>query len=212
MLTALQESFWDRLGGVITLKRPAYETLQLDPAATPQAWFIVLFLGLANGIALVATPIVTVMPGMSEESAALAAQMASALTFETAEEQILALLAGMVGAVLSWYLSAWLLRLIGNRVAGQQGHPVNGAEMRRLVGWGYAPSLASFLAPIPFIGPILATLGAFWALATGVMAVRVAFNVGIWKAIGIEIAAFLVVLVVAIAVVTLIVLIAWPSA
>ena len=84
--------------------------------------------------------------------------------------------------------------------------------MRRLVGWGYSPTLASFLSPIPVIGPLLATLGTLWAFATGVMAVRTAFGVGIWKAIGIEIAAFLLVLVVVIVVVLITVMIAWPLA
>lgn len=211
MLTALQESFWDRMGGVLALKRPTYESLQLDPAATPQAWLIVLFLGLANGIALVLTPIEWIVPGMTDESAEVAGDLAAMLTFDTTGRQVMALIAGMVGAVVSWYLSSWLLRLIGNRLSGQQGHPVSGDEMRRLVGWGYAPSLASFLAPIPVVGPLLATVGAFWALATGVMAVRTAFNVGIWKAIGIEIAAFLIVLLLVMVAVFISIMIAWPA-
>jgi hypothetical protein len=84
--------------------------------------------------------------------------------------------------------------------------------MRRLVAWGYAPTLASFLTPIPVVGPLLATLGTLWAFVTGVMAVRTAFGVGVWKAIGIELAAFLVVLVVIMVVVLLTVMIAWPLA
>jgi hypothetical protein len=105
-----------------------------------------------------------------------------------------------------------LLRVIGNRVAGSAGRKVTTAEMRRLVGWGYSPTLASFLTPIPVVGPLLATLGAFWTLVTGVMAVRTAFGVGILKAIGIEVAAFLVVLVVITVVVLITVMIAWPLA
>ena len=79
-----------------------------------------------------------------------------------------------------------------------------------LVAWGYSPTLASFLTPIPVVGPLLATVGALWTFVTGVMAVRIAFGVGIWKAIGIEIAAFLflAVLVVVIAVVLSTVMIA----
>jgi hypothetical protein len=42
--------------------------------------------------------------------------------------------------------------------------------------------------------------------------VRTAFGVGVWKAIGIELAAFLVVLVVVVVVVLLTVMIAWPLA
>ena len=211
MLSVLQESFWDRLSGVIRLKRPTYEAIQRDPEATSQSWWIVVLLGLANGIAWIVTPIVTVFPGMPEEMAGSAADVAAALTFDTTERQLMALAVATLGAILSWYLSSWLLRAIGNRVAGRVGRQITTEEMRRLVAWGYAPTLASFLRPIPVVGPLLATLGALWAFVTGVMAVRTAFGVGIWKAIGIALAAFLVLalLVVVIAVVLLTILIAW---
>jgi membrane protein YqaA with SNARE-associated domain len=212
MLAVLQESFWERLSGVLTLKRPTFEAIQRDPEATSQAWWIVVLLGLANGIALIATPVVTVFPGMSEQMASNAAEVAAVFTFDTPGRKLMALIASVVGAVISWYLSAWLLRVIGNRMAGKDGGQVTAQEMRRLVGWGYSPTLASFLSPIPLIGPLLATLGTLWAFVTGVMAVRTAFGVGIGKAIGIEIAAFLVVLVVVIVVVLLTVMIAWPLA
>jgi len=63
MKAETNETFLDRLAGVISLKRPTYETLQRDPAATPQSWLIVLFIGLANGIALISTVILSVLVG-----------------------------------------------------------------------------------------------------------------------------------------------------
>lgn len=212
MLSVLQESFWERLSGVVRLNRLTYELIQRDSNATSQAWWIVVLLGLANGIALIVTPVVTVVPGMSEEMARSAAEVAAALTFDTTGRQLMALAAGILGAILSWYLSSGLLRLIGNRVAGRAERQVTGEEMRRLVAWGYSPTLASFLSPIPVVGPLLATVGTLWAFVTGVMAVRTAFGVGIWKAIGIELAAFLVVLVVVTVIVIFTVMIAWPLA
>lgn len=212
MLSVLRESFWERLMGVLTLKRPTFEAIQHDSEATSQAWWIVVLLGLANGIALLSTPVTTVFPGMSEQMASDAAEVAAAFTFDTTERRLTALAAAILGAILSWYLSSWLLRLIGNRVAGRDGQQITAQEMRRLVGWGYSPTLASFLSPIPVVGPLLATLGTVWAFVTGVMAVRTAFGVGIWKAIGIEIAAFLMVLVVAMVVVLITLTIAWPLA
>ena len=212
MLSVLQESFWERLSGVVRLNRLTYELIQRDSNATSQAWWIVVLLGLANGIALIVTPVVTEVPGMSEEMARSAAEVAAALTFDTTGRQLMALAAGILGAILSWYLSSWLLRMIGNLVAGRAGRQVTGEEMRRLVAWGYSPTLASFLSPIPVVGPLLATVGTLWAFVTGVMAVRTAFDVGIWKAIGIELAAFLVVLVVVTVIVIFTVMIAWPLA
>jgi hypothetical protein len=212
MLSVLQESFWERLSGVVGLKRPVYEAIRNDPEATSQSWWIVVFLGLANGIAWIVTPIVAAFPGMTDEMAKDVAPLVAAFTFDTTERQITALVAAILLTILSWYLSSWLLRVIGNRVAGSAGRKVTTAEMRRLVGWGYSPTLASFLTPIPVVGPLLATLGAFWTLVTGVMAVRTAFGVGIWKAIGIELAAVLVMLVVITVVVLITVMIVWPLA
>jgi hypothetical protein len=210
MLSVLQESFWERLSGVIGLKRPVYEAIQHDPEATGQSWWIVVLLGLANGIAWIITPIVAAFPGMTDEMARDVAVLVDAFTFDTTERQIMALAVAILLTILSWYLSSWLLRVIGNRVSGSTGRKVTTSEMRRLVGWGYSPTLASFLTPIPVVGPLLATLGAFWTLVTGVMAVRTAFGVSIWKAIGIELAAFLVVLVVVTVIVIITVMIAWP--
>ena len=212
MLSVLQESFWERLSGVVRLNRVTYEAIQRDPEATTQSWWIVVLLGLANGIAWIVTPIVASFPGMTDEMAGDVAALAAAFTFDTTERQIMALAVAILLTILSWYLTSWLLRVIGNRVAGSAGRKVTTAEMRRLVGWGYAPTLASFLTPIPVIGPLLATLGAFWTLVTGVMAVRTAFGVGIWKAIGIELAAFLMLVVVITVVVLITVIIAWPLA
>lgn len=195
MIATINESFLNRLTGVIALNRPVYEALQRDPAASSQALLIVIFLGLANGIAFVTTPLVIVTPDMSSEMIETLEPVAAALTFDTAERQIMALAVGIIGGIVSWYLSSWLLRVIGNRLDAS-GHTVSGAEMRRLVGWGYVPSLASFFTPIPLLGPLLALAGTLWAFVTGIMALRTAFDIGIGKAIAIEIAAFLVILLV----------------
>ncbi len=212
MLSVLQESFWERLVGVVALRRPTYEAIQHDPEATGQSWWIVILLGLAQGIAVITTPLFTVVPGMSAEMTSVVTDLAATFTFDTPERQVMALAVGVAGLILSWYVSSWLLRIIGNRLAGSAGRRVNGEEMRRLVAWGYAPSLASFLTAIPIVGPLLATLGALWAFVTGVMAVRTAFGVGIGRAIAIEIVAFLVVILVVVAIVVLTVMIAGPLA
>jgi hypothetical protein len=209
MLSVMQESFWDRLAGVVRLSRPAFESIQRDAEATSQSWWIVVLLGLANGIASIVTPPREIrFVGMTDEMARDFAAVAAALTFDTTDRQLMALAAGILGAILGWYLSSWLLRVIGNRVAGRR---VTGEEMRRLVAWGSSPILAWFLLPLPLVGQLLASLGALWAVVTGVMAVRTAFGVGIWKAVGIELAAFLLLalLVVIIAAVLLTILLAW---
>jgi hypothetical protein len=191
MLAVLQESFWERLAGIVGLKRVAYEGIRQDENATSQSWWIVLLLGLSQGIALVTTPLVVEVPGVSDEMTRELEALASQFTFETTDQQVLGLAASIAGLVLTWFLTSWLLRVIGNRLTRGSGQPVTAGEMRRLVAWGYSPSLAWYLLPIPIVGPMLALLGWLWSLVTGIMAVRVAFGVGIGRAIVIRVAAFL---------------------
>jgi hypothetical protein len=204
MQSVLQQSFWDRFSGVVALQRPVYEAIPRDPEATGQALLIVLLLGLGDGIGIVVTGIA----GLPPDVAALAPELADFLAFETTAGKSLAIAVSVVGALLSWYVSSWLLRAIGTRMAGPGARAMTPDEMRRLVGWGYSPSLASFLAPIPLVGPFLALFGTLWALVTGIMAVRVAFDVSIGKAIAIEVVAFLAILVLIVVLVSIAVTIA----
>jgi hypothetical protein len=197
MLAVLQESFWERLAGVVGLKRATYEGIRRDDNAASQSWWIILLLGLSQGIALVTTPLIVAFPGMSETMTQELENFAAQLTFESTDQQVLGLAASIAGLILTWYLTSWLLRAIGNRLTRGSGQSVTAAEMRRLVAWGYAPSLAWYLLPIPIVGPLLALLGWFWSLVTGIMAVRVAFGVGIGQAIVIRVAAFLAAIAVA---------------
>ncbi len=195
MSSEWQESFGDRLIGVIRLNRPIYEAIKRDPRATAQALLIVIFLGLATGIALTTTAFDIDTTGMDAETASFVNDMSQAFTFETNGQKVLALVSSVITSLLSWYVTSWLLIFVGNRMSRQLGDRTTSEQMRRLVGWGYAPQLASFLAPIPVIGGLLAFLGGIWALVTGVMAVRTAFNVSIGRAVAIELLAFLVYLV-----------------
>ncbi|MFT4037930.1 MAG: YIP1 family protein [Thermomicrobiales bacterium] len=192
MSSEWQESFGDRLIGVIRLNRPVYETIKRDPRATTQALIIVLFLGLATGIALTTTSFAIDTTGMDADTAAIVNEMTQALTFQTDGQKVMALISSVLTSLVGWYITSWLLTFVGKRMSSQLGDPVTSVEVRRLVGWGYAPQLASFLAPIPVIGAFLAFIGGIWAFVTGVMAVRTAFNVSIGRAIAIEILAFIV--------------------
>ena len=189
MQTALQQSFWDRFSGVVALQRDAYEAIPRDPEATGQGWLIVLLLGLGNGIGVIVTGV-----SLPPEVAADVPELGELLLFDSTGEKFVAIAIGVVGALLSWYVSSWLLRIVGTRMSSQPGPAIAPDAMRRLVAWGYSPSLASFLAPIPVIGPLLALFGTLWAFVTGIMAIRVAFGVSVGKAIAIEIVAFIVIL------------------
>lgn len=206
MRAALQQSFWDRIVGVATLQRPVYDAIARDPEATGQAWLIVILLGLANGIALISTTATEPFPGVSGD---IAAETGSVIfMFDTTERRMLAFGIGIVATIVSWYLTSWLLRAIGTRMSDTSRQDLKMEEIRRLVAWGYSPSLASFLTPIPLIGPLLAVIGSIWALVTGVMVVRVAFGVSIGRAVLIEIVTALAILVLAIVMLIVVLLLA----
>jgi hypothetical protein len=196
MSSEWQESFGDRLIGVIRLNRPIYEVIKRDPRATTQALLIVIFLGLATGIALTTTSFAVDTTGMDTETASLVNEMTQAFTFQTNGQKVVALVSSVITSLIGWFITSWLLTFVGNRMSHQLGDRTTSEQMRRLVGWGYAPQLASFLAPIPVVGGVLAFVGGIWAFVTGVMAIRTAFNVSIGRAIAIEVLAFLVYLVV----------------
>ncbi|MCD6032600.1 MAG: hypothetical protein K0S78_4782 [Thermomicrobiales bacterium] len=197
MLAVLQESFWERLAGVVGLKRATYEGIRRDDNATSQSWWIILLLGLNRGIALITPLPADAFADLPEDIAQELEALAAQFKFETTDQQVLGIAASMGGLILTWYLTSWLLTAIGNRLARQAGQQATVCEMRRLVAWGYAPSLAWYLLPIPIVGLLLALLGWFWSLVTGIMAVRVAFGVGIGQAIVIRVAAFLAAIAVA---------------
>src|SRR3954452_16859027 len=154
MMSALQQSFWDRLTGVVALQRPTYEAIQGDPEATGQSWLIVVLLGLANGISW----IIVSTTGIPPELAQAAPEIVDSLRFETNERRLLALVLGIVVGVVFWYISALLLRAVGRRMSAITARQLTAEQMRRLVAWGSVPSLAAFLSPIPVFGPVLATL------------------------------------------------------
>lgn len=187
MRSALEQSFWDRLIGVVTLQRPVYDAIRRDPEATSQGWLIVLLIGLGNGIAIVVAGDTALPPDL----ATAAPDLAVFFDFDTPDTKIAAIAVSVVGAVLFWFLWSWALLVIGNLLTPKARRATGGEEMRRLVAWSDAPALAQFLSVIPAIGPLVATLGSLWSIVAMVMAVRVAFEAGIGKAIAIVIAALL---------------------
>ncbi|MCA9880093.1 MAG: hypothetical protein KC442_20000, partial [Thermomicrobiales bacterium] len=134
MSSEWQESFGDRLIGVIRLDRPIYESIKRDPRATTQALLIVIFLGLATGIALTTTSFDVDTTGMDAESAAIINEMAQAFRFETNGQKVMALVSSVVTSLISWYLTSWLLTFVGNRMSRQLGDRTTSEQVRRLVG------------------------------------------------------------------------------
>lgn len=195
MSSEWQESFGDRLIGVVRLNRPIYEAIKRDPRATAQALLIVIFLGLASGIAFTSisgqlSSLDTT--GLDPQTVSIVNEVTETYTFESNGEKLTVLIGSVLVSLSSWIVSAWVLTVLGNRTSRNLGDAASRMEVRRLVGWGYAPQLAFFLTPIPVIGPLLASLGWIWALVTSVMSLRVAFRIGVGHAIAIAVVAVIV--------------------
>jgi hypothetical protein len=130
-------------------------------------------------------------PGFAET----APELALFFAFESDGAKVGAIILSVLSAVLLWYLWSWALRAVGNLMTSKARRSISGEEMRRLVAWSDAPALAQFLWVIPALGTLLALLGSVWSIVAMVMAVRVAFDAGVAKAVAIVIAALAVVVV-----------------
>lgn len=93
---------------------------------------------------------------------------------------IVGLIIGALVAVAGYLIWAYLTFVIGTRLF--KGTADYG-ELRRTLGYAYAPNAVAVLRFIPGIGGLLAVLASLWALVAGVVAVRQALDFDTGKAI-----------------------------
>jgi hypothetical protein len=91
-----------------------------------------------------------------------------------------ALMAGVLGAVLGWLVSAAVVWLVGVRMLD---HTSSYQELLRTIGFAQAPQLLLVLAAIPVLGGLLRIAVFVWGLAAYVVAVREALDVETGRAV-----------------------------
>lgn len=90
------------------------------------------------------------------------------------------LVVGIIVAIAGYFIWAWLTQFIGTRFFGGVG---DFGELRRTLGYAYAPNILGIFNLIPCIGPLVGLVGSLWALVAGIIAVREALDFDSTKAI-----------------------------
>lgn len=93
---------------------------------------------------------------------------------------IAALAVGIIVSILGYFLWAWLTQFIGTRFFGGVG---DFGELRRTLGYAYAPNILGIFGIIPCVGAAISLIGSLWALVAGIIAVREALDFDSTKAV-----------------------------
>jgi hypothetical protein len=102
------------------------------------------------------------------------------------------MIAGVLGALLSWAVTAGLAYFVGTRLFGGTA---DWGELLRTLGFAQAPRVLNVLGIIPVLGPLVMLVVWLWVLVTQVVAIRQALDVDTGKAILTAVVSSLIVLI-----------------
>lgn len=149
----------DKMIRAARLDASLYEEVEKDTNATSQALQVVLIVAIATGIG-----------GL----------LSSLMTPRGLGGGIVALIAGIIGAVVFWAVWSFLVYWIGTKFFG--GTATFG-EVLRCVGFADSPGVLSILSFVPILGGLVSFIVFIWLILTGVVAVRQALDVDTTKAV-----------------------------
>jgi hypothetical protein len=107
---------------------------------------------------------------------------------ETAQMPLVRLALGVIGALFVYLLWAGIVSYMGSSYFGAT---TNVREMRRVLGYGYAPVALGVLAGLNF-GLLPWFVGYVWAMLTGIVGARIALDVSWSRTIGTVIVAMVI--------------------
>ena len=162
-MTGTGGSLVQRMIRAARLDAGVYEELEADRSATSQAATAVGIVAVCNGV-----------------GAALAAQFIARPEGVPGPNPILALVGGVVGALVGWLIWSYVTYFVGTRFFGGTATP---GELLRTIGFAQSPGVLNLLSFIPVVGGIVALVTGIWALVAGIVAVRQALDFDTGKAI-----------------------------
>ncbi len=92
------------------------------------------------------------------------------------ENGVKAVVAGLVGAWLSWLLWAWLTWFIGTRILPEAQTEADLGQLLRTTGFSAAPGLLRVFAFLPVAGRAITAVAQVWMLIAMIVAVRQALD------------------------------------
>jgi hypothetical protein len=139
-------SFKDRIIRAAKLDVHLYEEVEADTGAMGQAMTVVILSSLAAGIG----------------------------TFQ--HRGLSGILIGTIGALIGWYIWAYLTYFIGTKILPEQQTSSTPGELLRTIGFSSSPGLIRVLGIIPGIAQIVMIGSSIWMLVAMVIAVRQALD------------------------------------
>lgn len=128
-----------------------YKEVEADTSLNQEALLVVIVVSIASAVGSFLLGLIAGRPGAA----------------------FLALIVNSAIGVGSYYLWAYVTHYIGTNLFAGDADP---GELLRVLGYASAPRLLGLLVLIPCIGPILAFVGAVWALVAGFIGVREALD------------------------------------
>ncbi|MGP0592968.1 YIP1 family protein [Nitrospira sp. T9] len=148
--------FVDRMIRAAKLDVHLYEEVEADRRSMGQAMGVVLLSSLAGGI------------GFMQEAG------------------LMGLVIGTVGALLGWYVWAFMTYLIGTKLLPEPQTHADHGELLRTIGFSSAPGLIRVFGIIPGLSGFVNLLAGVWMLVSMIIAVRQALDYqSTYRAIGV---------------------------
>jgi len=140
-------TFIERMIGAAKLDVHTYEEVEADATATTQAMAVVVLSSLAQGIA-----------GLTQGGGAFG------------------FVAGAMGALIGWFIWAFLVYIIGTKIIPEPQTRSNLGELLRTTGFSASPGLLRVLGVIPLLGGLIMVAVSIWMLIAMIIAVRQALD------------------------------------
>jgi len=149
-------SITDRMIRAAKLDVTLYEEVEADKGAMGQAMGVVVLSSVAAGIGTIGTT------------------------------GIKGLVLGTIGALVGWFIWAFLTYYIGTRLLSEPQTKADYGELLRTIGFSSSPGVLRVLGIIPMLGSILSFICGIWMLVAMVIAVRQALDYkSTWRAVGV---------------------------
>ncbi len=139
-------TFAERMIGAATLDVHTYEEVEADTTATTQAMVVVVLSSIAQGIGFLT------------------------------QGGVLGFVAGAMGALIGWFIWAFLVYIIGTKVLPEPQTRSDLGELLRTTGFAASPGLLRVLGVIPLIGGLITLVVSIWMLVAMIIAVRQALD------------------------------------
>ncbi|HEV3217371.1 MAG TPA: YIP1 family protein [Vicinamibacterales bacterium] len=140
-------TFTERMIGAAKLDARAYEEVEADRTATPQALAVVVLSTLAGGV--------------------------GALRFGALGPS---LFAGLIGALAGWIIWAAVSYMIGVYLLPEPATRADIGELLRTIGFATSPGILRIFAFVPILGRLLLLVVSIWLVMTMVVAIRQALD------------------------------------